>query len=41
MPLQKGLHPTDLSAISPDSFRLTVTIEGANGKERDISQLVT
>ena len=41
MPLQKGLHPTDLSAISPDSFRLVVTIEGANGKERDISQLVT
>lgn len=41
MPLQKGLHPTDLSAVSPDSFRLTVTIEGANGKERDISQLVT
>jgi hypothetical protein len=41
MPLQKGLHPTDLSAVSPDSFRLSVTIEGANGKERDISQLVT
>jgi hypothetical protein len=41
MPLQKGLHPTDLSAVSPDSFRLTVTIQGATGKERDISQLVT
>ena len=41
MPLQKGLHPTDLSAISPDSFRLTVSIESADGKERDISQLVS
>lgn len=41
MPLEKGLHPTDQTAVSPDSFRLTVKIEGANGKERDISQLVT
>jgi hypothetical protein len=40
MSIQKGLHPTDLSAIDPDSFRLLVSIEGANGKEREISQLV-
>ena len=40
MPLQKGLHPTDLSAVSPDSFKLTVSIESADGKEREISQLV-
>ena len=40
MAIQKGLNPTDLTAISPDSYRLTVNIESANGKERDITQLI-
>jgi len=41
MALQKGLHPTDLSSISPDSYRLTVNIQSGNGKEREISSLIT
>lgn len=40
MAIQKGLNPTDLTAISPDSYALTVNIESANGKERDITQLI-
>lgn len=40
MTISKGLHPTDNSAIEPNSFRLDVSIESASGKERDISNLV-
>ena len=41
MPKQVGIHPTDGTTISPESYQLNVMIYSADGKERDITGLVT
>jgi len=41
MAKQIGIHITDGTTITPESYRLTINIYSANGKERDITQLVT
>ena len=41
MPKQQGQHKTNTTAVNPSSYRMQVMLYSANGKERDITALVT
>ena len=41
MPRIVGINPSDGTSVTPESYKIGVTIYSINGKERDITQLVT